>query len=168
MATASMVASRALQSTPEGNEGIGTFAVAYENDSTGIQIQNDGQIVMPRANGYLINGQPFEMFKFGMGESFLQIPFLNILDHVPSDVEMTGYVFDGHVPAKFQGVAFECPCIGVASIGEVYTNLANQITGGTPHSLDSQNDPYRLATDGKGSETPFNRSSSYDLTAIAC
>jgi hypothetical protein len=139
---------RALQSTPEGNEGIGTFAVAYENDSAGIQIQNDGQIVMPSANGYLIDGQPFEMFQFGMGEAFLQIPFLNILDHVPSDVEMTGYVLDGHVPAKLQGVAFECPCIGVARIG----------TGGTPHSLDSQNDPYRLATDGKATETPFLRS----------
>jgi hypothetical protein len=70
---------RALQSTPEGYEGIGTFAVAYENDSAGIQIQNDGQVVMPSANGYLIDGQPFEMFQFGMGESFFQIPFLNIL-----------------------------------------------------------------------------------------
>ena len=108
------------------------------------------------------------MFQFRMGESFLQIPFLNILDHIPSDVEMTGYVLNGHVPAKFQGVAFECPCIGVARIGEVNPNLANQITGATPHSLDSHNDPYRLATDGKATETPFNPSSSYDLTAIAC
>jgi hypothetical protein len=73
------VAFGALQSTPEGYEGISTFAVAYENNSTGIQIQNDGQIIMPSANGYLIDGQPFEMFQFGMGESFFQIPFLNIL-----------------------------------------------------------------------------------------
>ena len=69
MATASMVAPERLQSTPEGNQGIGTFAVAYEDDSAGIQIQNDGQVVMPSTNGYLIDGQPFEMFQFGMGES---------------------------------------------------------------------------------------------------
>jgi hypothetical protein len=64
-----------LQSAPEGNEGLGFFAAAYENDSTVIQIQKDGQIVSFSANGYLIDCQPFEMFQFGQGESFLQIPF---------------------------------------------------------------------------------------------
>jgi hypothetical protein len=96
-----------LQSTPEGNEGIGTFAVAYENDSAGVQIQNDGQIVMPSANGYLIDGQPFEMFQFRMGESFLQIPFLNILDHIPSDVEMTGYPEKGTPYSALHGIELE-------------------------------------------------------------
>ena len=117
---------------------------------------------------FLIGVQPFEMFQFGMGESSLQIPFLSFIDHVPSDIEMTGYVLDGHVPAKFQCVAMESPFIGVARIGEVNTNMANQVSGVTPHSLDRQNDPYRLRTDGKATETPLNPSSSYNLTAIAC
>nr|WP_231716387.1 hypothetical protein [Desulfosarcina alkanivorans] len=91
---------RALQSTPEGNERIGSFSVAYKNDSTGIQVQNDGQIVMACANGDLIDGQLSEMLQFGMGESFFQIPFLYIFDDDTPDVEMIGHILDGHVPAK--------------------------------------------------------------------
>lgn len=57
------------------------------------------------------------------------MPLLSILDHVPSDVEMMGHDLDGHVPTKFQRVAFEQTGIAVVKIGEVGTNLADHVAG---------------------------------------
>ena len=54
---------------------------------------------------------------------------MSILDHVPSDVEMIGHDLNGHVPTKFQRVAFEHTGIAVAKIGEVDTNLADHVAG---------------------------------------
>ena len=58
------------------------------------------------------------MLQLRLGVMFQQMPFLNVFNHVPADVQMLGDVLDRHQPGQFQHIAFEGACEGTAGIGK--------------------------------------------------
>jgi hypothetical protein len=51
---------------------------------------------MPLADGNLVDGDFLELVQLGLAEATLQGVGLDVLDGVPTDLQMLGHVLDGH------------------------------------------------------------------------
>jgi hypothetical protein len=108
---------------------------------------------MPPADADLVDGDALKMLEPGLGEAALEVPLLDLLDHIPAYAQMAGHGLDSHVRAEFQHVAFEGVGVAAGFIGKGHLGLAGLAAGGTPQSLDGQFNPHRLAADGQGAES---------------
>ena len=70
---------------------------------------------MPLADVDFIDGNLLEFVQLWFAKPTLQVLGLDLLDGVPADLEMVGYVLDGHVLGEFQSIAFEG--MGVVFLG---------------------------------------------------
>ena len=98
---------------------------------------------------------------------FTQMAFLDVFDHIPTDVKMAGNILDGHVFAKLQGITLKRSGVTVPGIGKLKADLPDQLAGGTPYPLDRQNDPYGFIANRKAAKPAFNFSSTNHLPAVA-
>ena len=69
-----------------------------KDHTPGVQIQNDCQILLALGDGDLIDSDLSQVLQLGPGEALVQKAFLDVLDQVPTDIQMPGYVQDGHMP----------------------------------------------------------------------
>ena len=93
-----------------------------------------------------------ETLEFRPGESAIQVSFLNVLDDVPTHIQMFGYVLDRHTLTQFQSVSLELAGITPALIGETKLDLTQTVAGHAKHPLHGQHYFYRLGTDGHAVE----------------
>ena len=91
--------------------------------------------MMPFLYRNFIDGQIPEVFEHRPGELLLEVPFLNVLDDIPGDVEMAGHVEDRHVLRELEDVALESPGIGEAGIGKAKFYLADYLAAFTRNPL---------------------------------
>ena len=111
------------QPLPERLQGLDAFAVADEHHGPGEQIEDHGQVAVPLADGDFIDGDLLELVQLGLAEAALQGAGLDVLDGVPTDLEVLGHVLDGHVPGQLQGVALEGAGVAFLGIGEAELDL---------------------------------------------
>ena len=142
----------AFQSFPEGCEGLGAFAVPHKDHGSGLEVQDNGEIAMTLADADLVNGYLLEVLEAGAGKALLEVAPLNVLDHVPAHLQMTGHVLDGHVAAQLQGVALKGLGVGAAGISKTDFGLPHHPAGRAKEAFDSQGYPDRLQADGQGTE----------------
>jgi hypothetical protein len=56
--------------------------------------------------------------------SFLQMSFLNVLDDVPTDLQMDGHIPDGHRPQQIQGISLESPRVTATPVCKTNLHLS--------------------------------------------
>ncbi len=56
---------------------------------------------MAFANGDFIDGDLLKFMELGKSKTSHQVSFLNIFDDVPTDSQMPGHIFNGHVLRQF-------------------------------------------------------------------
>jgi hypothetical protein len=123
--------------------------------------------MMPFADGNFIDGDLAELVQLGLAEAPLQVAGLDVLDGIPTDLEVVGHVLDGHVPRQFQGVALEGPGIAFLGVGESDFHLANAVTDGAPDPGDIQGHEGRLGANRHGAEGALFVSADPDILAVA-
>ena len=69
-------------------QGLGIFAIPDENHCSGAQIQHNRHEPVSFADGNLINCDSLEMAERWPGEFPHEVPFLDVLDHIPTDSQM--------------------------------------------------------------------------------
>ena len=86
----------------------------------------------------------------GLAVAPRQVALLDVLDHVPADVEVMGDVVDGHAPRQLQDVALEGLGVAAPGVGEGDLDLAHRAAGRTFDPRDRQGDGRLAAADGQG------------------
>ena len=96
-----------------------------------------------------------------------QVALLDVLDHVPADVEVMGDVADGHAARQLQDVSLEGPGVAPPRVGEGDLDLAHQATGPAFDARDRQDDGGGPAADGQGPEAALGVAAGDDLAGAA-
>src|SRR4030042_3802976 len=141
-----------LKSCPERHQGISALSVPHENHGSGDQIQHDGEIMGPFTNADLVNGDPFELSELGTTEALLEVPFLNVLDHIPAHPKVLSRILDRHMPQKLQSISLKASCIGPSLVSKTDSDLTDHIAGHTPNPLNRKQNRNRFQPDGQGLE----------------
>lgn len=76
----------------------GPFAVPHEQHRPAIEVQHDTQVAMPPANRDFVDGDSPDPFQLRPEEVLLQMPFLDVFDHIPADPPVCGDLPNGHGP----------------------------------------------------------------------
>jgi hypothetical protein len=118
----------------------------------GLEVQDQGQVAMPLADGDLVDGDVPQVLQLRPGEPPRQVALLHVLDQVPADAEVDGHVADGHPPPQFQGVALEGASVAPPGVGEGHLDLADGATGQASDAGDGQVHEGRPVADGQGAE----------------
>ena len=103
----------------------------------------------------------------GLAYAPRQVALLDVLDHVPADVEVMGHVEDGHAPRQLQDVTLEGLGVAAPRIGEGDLDLADQPAGLTFDPRDGQDHGRLAAADGQGEESPLGVTAGDDLAGAA-
>src|SRR5262249_47706884 len=140
--------SGSTQPLPEGTQGVGPFAVADMDRGSGGQVQNRREIGVAFADRDLVDGDFLEVLEFRPAKATLQVPLLNVLDDIPTDVEVTSRVLDGRGPRQLQGIAFEGMRVGSAWVGEGDLDLAGALAVGAKDACNLEEDKGRFHADG--------------------
>src|SRR5207244_9001620 len=93
------------QPPPEGRQGVPALAPADMDHRPALQIQHDGQVAVPPADGDFVDGELPEVLQLGAAEAAGQVLLLDLLDEVPTDPAVGGNVLDGNEPAQLQPAA---------------------------------------------------------------
>ena len=91
---------------------------------------------MSLADRDFVNGNLLQVPEFRLPIATLQVSFLQILDDVPANTQVTGHITNRHRLQKRQGVAFETTCIASPLGSEGDFDLAHNATATARHSGD--------------------------------
>jgi hypothetical protein len=122
---------------------------------------------MPLGYGNLVDGDVAQVLELGLGVAATQVSLLDVLDQVPTDVQMVGHVEDGHVPGQLQGVALERLGVAAPHVGEGHLDLAHHPTVLTGHARDGKDHDSGPAADRKGAEAPLRPALGSDIARAA-
>jgi hypothetical protein len=115
---------------------------------------------MALADANLIDCDSLQVAKFRAIESSAQISLEYVLYGIPSDLEVVGNIGNGHMPAKFQDIAFKGSGVGTALIGKAQFDLTHDITAQTLNTLDRQLNEYRCRANWNCSKSAHDCTSS--------
>ena len=152
---------------PEGLQGFGPLAVTDKNHHSASQVHHHCQISVSLTDRDLIDGDSSQVFQFGAAEAPGQMPFLNILDHVPAHIQMQGNVLDGHKTAQIQSIAFELAGVSSPGVGKANRHLPEALTGQAKNSLNGQHDFDRFSNNGRGGKLPLDATLADNLSRVA-
>src|SRR5262249_34364467 len=93
------------------------------------------------------NGNLFEFVQFGLAEATLQRLGLEVLDGVPTDLEVLGHVLNSYVLGQFQGVTLESTGVAFLGSGETHLGLGERTAGEAVDPRHLEVEERRLATD---------------------
>jgi len=82
---------------PEILQGIPAFSPPHMHHRPAFQVQDDCQVHVSLGRGNLVDGDLPQVFQLGLAKPPLEVPFLDLLDHVPTDTQVAGHVLDRHV-----------------------------------------------------------------------
>src|SRR5262249_15001599 len=145
----------ATQPPPEWLQGLGALAVADENDGAGEQVQDQSDIVVSLTDRDLVDGDFLEFVQLGFAEAALQVPLLDVLDNVPTDLQVPGRVLDGGAARQLQGIAFEVMGVSAACIREGNLDLPGMLAAKADDACHLEADEAGLAADRDGSPDAF-------------
>ena len=152
------------QPLPERLQRIGPLAIADEDHRPALQVHDHRQVAVPLGDGDLVDGDGPEVLELGLGEAPRQVALLDVLDQVPTDVEVTGDVADGHAFATTPGRIARRPWCSSAGVGKGDLDLTHQATSPTFDARDRQDHGGHPATDGQGAEPAPDLTARDDLT----
>src|SRR5512135_1592641 len=104
---------------------------------------------------------------FGPGEAAREVALLDLLDHVPADIQVPGHIANGHAPRQFQRVALEGGGVAASRVGEGDFDLSHHATGLAFDARDGQGDERGTAADRHGSEAALDPTARLDLGRAA-
>jgi hypothetical protein len=100
--------------------------------------------MVPSANVDLVNGYSFKLSELGAAEAFLEVPFLNVLDHIPAHPKVLSHILDRHMPQKLQSISLETSCIGPPLVSKTDSDLTDHIAGHAPNPLNRKQNRNRF------------------------
>ncbi len=68
----------------------------------------------------------------------MQVPFLDILDHIPGNSEVSGYIENGHMPGEVEDISLKGKGIGKSWIGKSEVYLTDGIAAPALYLLNTQ------------------------------
>src|SRR5262245_24583347 len=142
------------QSFPEGIQGIGALAVADEDHGAGVEIEYDRQVMMAFADADFVDGDASQMFELGLGKMPLEVAFLNVLDRIPADTEVSGNILDGHALRQFQGVALEGVRVAKTRVGKRELHLPRDLAVVALDARDVEEQANAFGTDRHQAKQP--------------
>ena len=74
---------RGFQAFPEGNQGVGAFALADEDHGPANEVEHDGEVAVAVADGDFVDGEALEPLEFGLAEAGFEVAFEEGLDAIP-------------------------------------------------------------------------------------
>src|SRR5262249_20518118 len=83
--------------------------------------------MMAFADADFVDGDASQMFELGLGKMPLEVAFLNVLDRIPADTEVSGNILDGHALRQFQGVALEGVRVAKTRVGKRELHLPRDL-----------------------------------------
>ena len=107
------------------------------------------------------------MLELGLGEPPRQVALLDVLDEVPTDIEVMGHIADGHPPRQLQSVALKGLGVAAPGVGEGDFDLADGAAGGALDARDGQDDGGGVAADGQAAEAALGVAARDDLVGTA-
>ena len=143
---------RPPQAFPEGFQGLHALAVADEHHGAGQQVEDHGEVMTPLADGDFVDGDLLELVQLGLAEAALQTAGLDVLDGVPTDLEVLGHVEDGHVARQLQDVALEGAGVVLFGVGEADLGLADRAAVQAAQPGHGEAQQHGLAADGRQAE----------------
>ena len=102
-----------------------------------------------------------------MNETALEAFGLDVLDRVPTDLQVLGHVLDGHLPGQVQSVALEGAGVAFLGIGKADLHLAHAVADGAPDTGHVESQEGRFATNGHHAEGTFLVAADPDVLAVA-
>ena len=103
----------------------------------------------------------------GLEKRRRQVALLDVLDQVPTDVEVVGDVVDGHAAPQFQGVALEGERVAASGVGEGDLDLADEATVQAFDPRDGEVDEGGSVADGQGPEAARDLAAGLELRRAA-
>ena len=146
MATASILALEHFNLFQKGVRASAPLPSPHKDHGSGLEVQDDGEIAMPLADADLVNGYLLEVLEAGAGKTLLEVAPLDVLDHVPAHLQMTGRVLDSHVAAQFQGVALKGLGVGAPGVGKTDFGLSHHPAGRAKEAFDSTEIPIQASS----------------------
>jgi hypothetical protein len=122
---------------------------------------------VPLADGDLVDGDLLEFVQLGLAKAALQGTGLDVLDHVPTDLEMFGHILDGHVAGQFQDITLEGAGVVLLGVGKAEFDLADLTTAKAQQAWNLEADEGGFAADGQGVENAFDAALVPDLSRAA-
>src|SRR5262249_25351305 len=104
----------------------------------------------------LVDGHDGDVIEPGLGEAAHEVALLDVLDHVPTHIQVRGHVADRHAPGQLQRVAFEGSGVAAPWVGEGDLDLPHDSTDEALHSRDQEDDHRRPTADGLGPEAALD------------
>lgn len=84
-----------LEGFQEWDEGLCVSAFLGVNDAASLEVHHHGHVMMPLADGELIDRQVAHPGQFAFGKPFAEMLLEQLLDHVPAHAQQQGHMFDG-------------------------------------------------------------------------
>jgi hypothetical protein len=133
----------------------------------GQQVQDHGEVVMPLSDGDLVDGDLLELVQLGLAEAALQGAGLDVLDGVPTDLQVFGHVLDGHVLGQVQDVTLEGAGVVLLGVGEAELDLPHPAAVEAAHSGDREAQQHRLGANRDQAEGAVHASLGPDVGRAA-
>jgi hypothetical protein len=111
------------------------------------------------ADGDFINGDLTQVLELDPAELATQITVLDVLNEIPTDLQMFRHVPDGHPLGQFQDVPLEGLGVAASCVREVDGHLTHRATVRTAHARHLQYDLDGAGTDGKTAKATHLESS---------
>ena len=145
---------RRAEPLPEGHQGLNALAVADEDHRSGEEVQDHGKIAVALADRDFIAGDLLQLPQFRGAEPARKRRGLNVLDGVPTHLQVLGDGLDGHVSREVEGEAFEGPRVTLARVGEVQLHLTHVLADEAVDAWHRELDLHGFGADGHGAEGP--------------
>jgi len=143
---------RAPETLPERLQRVCAFPLADEDHGTGIEVQDQRQVLVAFAHRDLVDGDPHQVFQLGLAEPSGKVTFDDVLDQIPPHVQVLGDVLDGHEAGQFQCVMFKGLGIAPALIRKANPDLSDQTAGLAMDARNLEVNDHGFASDGEGSK----------------
>src|SRR5258708_6759315 len=111
----------------------------------------------------LVDGDLPQVAQVGSSKTALQVAFLDVLDDVPTDVQVPGHGLDGHMVRQLQGIALEGTGVAPARIGETEVHLADQIASPAADALYRQHQGHTSPANGNSPQTTLDHTAANDV-----
>src|SRR5713101_4708441 len=146
---------RPTQPPPKRLQGLDAFAVADENHSPRAEVEDHRQVMMPLADGDLIDGDFLEFVQLGLAKATLQGMSLDVLDGVPTDLQVLRHVLDRHAAGQLQDVALETARVTFPGVGESEFHLPGLEADKAHHPWHLELEQHRFAADRQRAKSAF-------------
>jgi hypothetical protein len=157
---------RRFQALPKWLQRVTSTAISHEHDRSGAEVQHGRQKPFP-ADAYLVDRDFPEVPEFRPRVMPFEMPLLDFLDRIPTDLQVPGHALHGHVLRQFQHVTLEAACMAPVLVGKPDFHLACDPAPFTENPGDVEHNLNWPASNGQQAESARDFPAALDVRSAA-